>query len=246
VSTLADLANAFATAPRPTDAAPPPGLSADGPRHVQCVYVAATRGEMVGKGVRTAVDGYGEESGMEWSPYHPRLRDEIGLLVNAVTAGEGFLYTYTDVDEHLVERLEDAKKRNKIVVLLVDAWTLCLDSYQERMREVDERSFFNTAILVPWNPEDPETAAQRAELQVRLEATFLDRYVTRDQFADAIETVEDLKNELKVALTRAKMRLINAAQVRKRVGEKTMAKPTVAGPGGPPPPPMWRERPRGR
>jgi FxsC-like protein len=194
--------------------------------------VAARRQELADGGVRTVLEGYGEEKGMEWSPYHPKLRDEIGLLVNDVTLGEGFLYTYDDVDDQLVARLDEAKRRNKIVLLVVDAWTLNLEPYRARMREVDGRSFYNTAILVPWNPEDPETAAKRPELQLLLESTFLERAMTRDQFADGIESVEALKNELKVALTRARMRVINAATVLKRVqGEKTVAKPVVAGPG---------------
>jgi FxsC-like protein len=240
VKSPADLANAFA-APKPSPSfgappappAAPAGLGKEGPRHVQCVYVAARRGELAAQRVRAGLDAYGEESGMEWSPYHPKLSDEIGLLVNHVTVGEGFLYTHGEVDEALLARLEDAKRRNKIVVMVVDAWTLCLDAYRQRMREVDERNFFNTAILVPWNPDDPETTERGDELQAQLKGTLVGRYVTRDQFADAIESAETLKDRLKEVLSTARMRVITAAEVLKKAeGDRIVPRPVVSGPGG--------------
>ncbi|HEX2205026.1 MAG TPA: TIR-like protein FxsC [Longimicrobium sp.] len=236
----AALPSAFAAPPKPgappAAPLPPPSLGKEGPRYVQCVYVAARRSELAADGARAALDGYGDESGMEWSPYLPAVREAVGLLVNDVTVSEGFLYTSLEVDDRLVERLEEAETRGKIVVLVVDPWTLRLEPYQKPMNRFDRLNLYNTVVLVPWNPGDPETEAVRADLETRLSRTFL-RWssLKPERFVDGIGSAEALKNELKVALTRARMRVINAAEVLKRAeGARPVPKPVVSGPGAAP------------
>lgn len=234
-----DIPNAFAPSSPEPDAPAPAGASApdghNGPRYVQFVFVAGRRAEILAENLRERLDFYGDEGGMDWYPFEPDPGKEISRLVGEVTYQQGFVYDRLPLDEHLIRRLEEAQARNKIVVLIVDTWTLRLKGYQIPMQDFDKRQFLNSVVLVPWNRSDPETIRFRGTLETQLQYTFLNRSISRDPnfFIDEIGSPEELKDQLAASLARARMRIIGAADViRKAQAENgPVRRPVLAGPG---------------
>jgi FxsC-like protein len=112
----------------------------------------------------------------------------------------------------------------------VDTWTLQLESYRSFMKEYDDRNFLNCVVLVPWNAKDDETAKSRGMLEGRLQATFLKRMLARDpaSFLDTISSPDDLRKSLATALNAARMRILSAAEVKRRAeGDRAIAQPIL-------------------
>jgi FxsC-like protein len=198
-----------------------------GPRFVQFVFVAGRQAEL--RAVRGKVDLYGQD-GRDWKPYYPEFSDEIELVAQEVAVGEKLRYEALPLDANLIPCLAKAEADNKIVALVVDTWTLQLDAYRRFMRDYDDRNFLNCVVLVPWNAKDDETTRSRAALEDRLRVTFLKRMLARDpaSFLDAISSPDDLRKSLATALNAARMRILSAAEVKRRAeGDRAIAQPII-------------------
>ncbi len=215
---LADVQSIFhdpATQEQIVDLNAPPGRRL----FAQFIYVAAKQTELAE--LRSERSAYGDEGGLDWQPYYPDLDLEIGMLAAEVATNERFRYEPLPLDAQLITRLQDAAQRNKIVIVVVDAWTVRLDSYQCLMKELDGRSFPNCVVIIPINERDPETTQSRHDLSTVIEATFVNRALSADNdaFAPWIQTPEALRAELAAKLTSAKLRVIKTdAVVRKARG----------------------------
>lgn len=230
---LANVQSAFIAAPAPAGAAPAGpaagagavGVAPDadavresssGPRYVQFIFVAGRRDQLAP--LRKEVGCYGERSGEEWKPYHPEVACAVADLALEV-AGTERLYTRPlPLAPDLINRLEEAERRDNLVAIIVDTWTLRLAEYHEFMREYDRRSFLNCVVLVPWNPADTETKDSRTVLEDAMRASFPTRTAVRDPktFIDSISSSDDLRRSLATSLAEARARVINAADVRRR------------------------------
>ena len=190
---LGNIPSAFEAQPAAA-VAPGPGPVPSGPRTVRFIFLAARQDEL--RQVRQELTNYGEVDGREWRPYLPRVDDDIGQLTYAAI----FDYNRASPDKLFpeliptttatVEAILDAERNHNVVVVVVDAWTLKLDTYRDFIDKFDGRFFFNCGALVPWNRADAETAAALAELRRRFSKVSIVGAVANDPhvIADGIDS----------------------------------------------------------
>ena len=181
-------------------------------RLAQFYYVAGKRDELAQ--LRTYLDCYGELGGADWQPYMPLADQPVGLLASGVAAEENLLYEWVRLDEDLIEHLDEAARTRTMVMLIVDPWTVRLPRYKSLMNELDQRSYPNTAVLVPRNPDDPESRDGKIDSDVL--SLFANRVTSsKDQFEDGIASPDELKGELARKLQAAKSRIEKQMQIRR-------------------------------
>lgn len=209
-----------------------PQVAGANPRYVKFIFLAGRRQEL--QPFRASLDPYGE-SGGEWRPWLPDPRDEVDLLVQDVIQRERLISDgVIPLDDELEERLEEAENCNKIVIIVVDLWTLRLANYRKRMHEVvDPKQLVNCVIVVPWNPQDAEGMNQRQTLEALLQATFVQR-TTNDSpdLLTQIDSATKMKDRLAATLQVTRSKIIKRAEVlRKATGAESIALSNVEGPG---------------
>jgi FxsC-like protein len=230
----------------PSQAADPPPVHAQGalgaqgqpqvaganPRYVKFIFLAGRRQEL--QPFRASLDPYGE-SGGEWRPWLPDPRDEVDLLVQDVIQRERLISDGAiPVDNELEKRLKEAENGNKIVVIVVDLWTLRLEDYRKHMRDVvDPKQFVNCVIVVPWNPQDAEAVNQRQTLEMLLQATFVNRTANDSpDLLTQIDSATKMKDRLAAMLQVTRSKIIKRAEVlRKATGAEAVALANIEGPG---------------
>ncbi|HKQ74050.1 MAG TPA: TIR-like protein FxsC [Blastocatellia bacterium] len=214
-----------------TPAAQPQSAGAN-PRYVKFIFLAGRKHEL--KPFRVSLDPYGE-SGGEWRPWLPDPRDEVDLLVQDVIQRERLISDgVIHLDNELDERLDEAENTNKIVVILVDLWTLRLENYHKPMRDVvDPKQFVNCVIVVPWNPQDVEAVNQRQMLENLLQATFVRRTANDSpDLLTQIDSAAKMKDRLAAMLQVTRSKIIKRAEVlRKAIGAESIALSNIEGPG---------------
>jgi hypothetical protein len=93
-----------------------------GPGYVEFIVVAGSETEI--RAVRQAVAAYG--AGIDdWCPYLPAREDRATVLVQEIALQEKFSTGRTSVPQDIVAHVERARDSNTLVVLVVDAWSLC-------------------------------------------------------------------------------------------------------------------------
>ncbi len=229
---LDEVVPAFPALPAaPASVAQPQGAGAN-PRYVKFIFLAGRKQEL--QPFRKSLDQYGE-SGGEWRPWLPDPKDEADLLVQDVLQRERLISDGAiPLDNELEKRLDEAENNNKIVVMLVDLWTLRLKNYRELMRDiVDPKQFVNCVILVPWNPQDVETTNQRLMLENLLQTTFVRRLANNSpDLLTQIDSAEKMKDRLAEMLQFTKSKIIKRAEVlRKAQGPESIALSNIEGPG---------------
>jgi FxsC-like protein len=220
-----------AQSPAPARIALPQSGGAN-PRYVKFIFLAGRKHEL--QPFRTSLDSYGE-SGGEWRPWLPDPRDEVDLLVQDVVQRERLISDgVISLDDDLEKRLNEAEDGNKIVVIVVDLWTLQLPSYRKLMREVvDPKQLVNCVIVVPWNPQDTEAVNQRQTLENLLQATFVQRTANDSpDLLTQIDSATKMKDRLAAMLQVTKSKIIKRAEVlRKATGAEAIALSNIEGPG---------------
>lgn len=220
---------AQALAPAPVAQPQPVGAN---PRYVKFIFLAGCKQEL--QPFRASLDPYGE-SGGEWRPWLPDPRDEVDLLVQEVIQREKLISDgVIPLDSELEKRLEEAENSNKIVVIVVDLWTLRLASYRKLMQDVvDPKQLVNCVIVVPWNPQDTEAMNQRQTLEDLLQTTFVKR--TANDSPDLITQIDSatkMKDRLAAMLQVTRSKIIKRAEVlRKATGAEAIAFANIEGPG---------------
>jgi FxsC-like protein len=110
------------------------------------VFVAGRRHEL--SAVRQDVAAYGGSAGRQWRPFLPQ-DVQVGPLVQELVAREGFYSKVVDIDAQLVETIRRAAAANEIVLIVIDPWTVRIQSYRDPLRAYDRQTFINCALLVP-------------------------------------------------------------------------------------------------
>jgi FxsC-like protein len=220
--------------PATTDAAGPIEQPADAnPRYVKFVFVVGREKEMREAKIRQRLEYYREKGG-EWTPYLPDDSQQIDLLVQLVAIKRKFSAHGTiDLNDKLLDSLEEAKKNNQIVVIVVDSWSLKIQNYREWMSKFDERSFLNCIVVIPWINDD-ETAANRAELEKFVKASFPSWSRNRtSNFLNFIGPFKDpvtkLKEQLGKTLSKTKQKILDDAEVQRAIsGGQATDKPGIS------------------
>lgn len=224
---------AQAAAPAPIHGQGQPQVAGANPRYVKFIFLAGRRQEL--QPFRASLDPYGE-SGGEWRPWLPDPRDEVDLLVQDVIQRERLISDGAiTLDSDLGERLEEAENGNKIVIIVVDLWTLRLENYRKLMHDVvDPKQLVNCVIVVPWNPQDAEAVNQRQTLEALLQATFVKRTANDSpDLLTQIDSAKKMKDRLAAMLQVTRSKIIKRAEVlRKATGAEAVALANIEGPGG--------------
>ncbi len=196
----------------------------DGLKCSQFVYVAAKRDEILGKKKDVAAYGSG---GYAWKPYFPEYDKKIGIIAHDVAESENFIYLYEQFNiNRLITKIEDAKKRSIIIIIIIDPWTLRLNSYLKIMQEYAGQSFYNSAILSTLNYDDIDTDSEVCEqLKNEIRTTF--KYHNNpDMFRSEISSVTDLKDAISMIIDKVRSKILNNAPIYKRFhGDKYVTLP---------------------
>jgi len=203
---------------------------ASGPNIAELVFVAAGRDELKAiEDKRTNLVFYGD-SGFDWRPYHPEAIEDIWSLAQRIADQADFRSRPMNVDASLIDQLRKARVGNSVVVIIVDAWALLLDSYAERMREYDQNRFANSVVLVLWNPQDEETTKYGAALEAAISDIFYNICVTKEKnFYPTIDSKRELEEKLKASLIEIRLRIINRGNVFKRAnGDRVITQPIIS------------------
>jgi FxsC-like protein len=201
-----------------------------GPRYAQFVYVAARADEFQKAKLKQNVDAYGsgDEAAMDWKPYCPPVETRIVIITQKVTTDKDLVHEVLLLNNNLITNLQEAKESNKIVIIIVDPWTLKLHPYSQMMQEYDKHHFFNCTVLVSFNLEDEETREKQAELKKEFERNFFTKIQDRcDSVQYESQSEKELHRKLRFALQRTKDKISMYGEIRDIMGGGLVNKPTV-------------------
>jgi FxsC-like protein len=134
------------------------------------VFVAAKPNEL--SPPRISIDRYKKAGGRDWRPFHPDVKESVGLLAQSAAAQYYRYFTELPMGNALLSSLDQAEEKGEPVLVLVDPWTLRLSEYRAKMKGLDRHIARTCGVVVPWNSPDPETDAERDVLKDLLVQTF--------------------------------------------------------------------------
>jgi FxsC-like protein len=213
--TIGDVNSAFQDGESALPEAAAPTQSAFS-RVAQFVYVAGSGDEM--RSVRKNVACYGEQGGREWQPYHPEIPKSIGILSQGVATMESLQYETYPAASDIIEKIREAEEINSIVVIVVDPWSIQIESYKKYMLDFDEKDFLNCGILIPWNKKDDETSKNIDELRANVQGTFTRKFILNTYIKQSIYSMDELEREIYSTINEIRRRLLLKAKVQRPVG----------------------------
>ena len=229
---LADIPSAFGIAQSTVGATPiptQPGFR----RHVRFIFAAL---DPVRLGAGRDPAPYQDTGGPDWKPFYPDLQRRIGALAAHIVSDADLDFDSDQVEltNDLAGAVRAALKEGKPVVVFVDRWSLyASQSFQDIFREFDEQNFNNCAVLLPWNPGDPELAANKDNIDqvVHDVLRFHSQYTpSSPYYCKDVGSVDELRETLRTVLNQIQAEMRRNAPVRRVAGG--IARPIVAGPGG--------------
>ena len=222
---LQDVANLFEEETTGAPAAP-----RGGPRHVECVLVVAPRD---GSGnLRSEGGSTDSENGSNWYPFAPSVRYEVGILARQTAVEAQLTYSAVPFGADLSTRIEQARRDNTVVVVVVDVFALLLDRYRTILAEMDRQIHINRAVLVVWS-HDEATQARRTELTAAVQGTFEYSQMSRDgYFRGEIRSAQDFKVQFIDAVAAIRITMIERALVLRNVEEQAIPRPSIEGARG--------------
>jgi FxsC-like protein len=208
---LEQVENAFAPPPPLPSLPGEPQVSVDdeyvGPGVAKFIYVASRAAELQSQKIRKDLDCYGVQGGPLWCPYHPD-QNAVGLIASKAAIEVNSQPHIIPLGKDLIERLRKAEETNTVVLILVDPWSARLQTYRERMEELDEEAFVNCGILIPWNENDdriePDFLAAKNNIKQLFSRTFV---LNSKYIKDSISTPQQLESELIHAINEARRRI---------------------------------------
>jgi FxsC-like protein len=203
--------NAFQEA-APGQPAPPPRRPAA--RDVQFVYVVGKAGEMAG--IRQDVLAYDPADCCWWKPFHPDEEDAILDFAQAAATNQKKQCLKLACDGNVVEEIKKAEAENRIVVVIVDPWSLKVANVSQLMSKFDEHRFYNCEVLLPWNDADPELTVPGADTREGdVRAVFYRQY--DEMLSRRVQTPEALRQRLVQVMASAYRRIQNRAEATRTV-----------------------------
>ncbi|HXI23274.1 MAG TPA: FxsC protein [Pyrinomonadaceae bacterium] len=192
------------------------------------IYVAGKADEMVVFGR----EPYYGTDGLDWKPYLP-VTDDVDFVAQSVATKERFRHGRISLGADLIKVIKQAQENNRVVIMLVDSWTLCLPEYRDLIQKYDSYSFWNCAVLIPWNDKDDNTVKKRNTLESAIRKAFVTKARSKDPnlFIDTITSYDDLISVLSVTLQRVKLQIIDVTNDFKKIEGETILQPIIAGPG---------------
>jgi FxsC-like protein len=147
-------------------------------------------------------------------------------------------YVDVPVDNKLIEKIRAAERDNTVVVLVVDPWSVKVQTYRQLLETCDSNAFLNCGIVIPWNTKDDEPDEARAKLTAEMKAAFKRTLRLKHiYFRDSVQTAEDLEQELCKAILEIRTRLmqetpeVRPAESAASSVDALTAVPVIHGPG---------------
>lgn len=147
---IADVENAFEHAHAVTAAAAMGPATPVEPRHAQFVVVAARANEVTAEILQggPSPHAYGETA-WEWRPYYPDDPEDIEIAMQRAATAENLRFEKVELAADLHDRLQRAQEDRKLVVVVVDPWTLRLEAYASQVHKYDNYLAPHCALVVP-------------------------------------------------------------------------------------------------
>jgi FxsC-like protein len=190
----------------------------EGPRYVQFIFIAGKQPELE-KAERQNLKFYGQNGGGDWLPYLDTYRETAATLAAEVIQAlpEGSIYEEVTTTANLRQQVEDAAKQDKVVVIVVDTWTLRIDEYANLLNPLDNYSAVNCITLIAWNNEDMEADANLSQLKKAVQATFVNKSVAppANFLSEKITDYESFKKELIETLSQVQLQVAEIAKIKK-------------------------------
>jgi FxsC-like protein len=198
-----------------------------GPQYAEFAFAAAAPSEI--SIVRKNLQPYGDEGGRDWRPYG----EPIGLFAQRAATQERLIYQEIPLGSDLPQRLHEAEANNRVVILVVDPWTLMLQSYHAILRAFDTLRLFNCAILVVWNEQDEETVQHRAQLEQAVRLTFMYKDTTdKRRFLPSIQSADQFRLVLQTTLHVLRAEILQTGTVLRKAESVASIKPPFLYPEG--------------
>jgi FxsC-like protein len=217
--------------------APVAGDGAADSHSLEFIYVAADPADT--GGVRA---DYLDGGGGLWRPYLPASSRRIHTLLQYYAAHPELDLASIEVrfGPDLIQRIERAWATRRIVVIVVDPWSLYWDATQPAPRlrplleELDGRFDYHWCVLVPWNEQDPAIQGDKGETIRELVRSTFDRHARLMPnpmfYRDGIKSVDEMQEVLRQVLTRLREEIRRKAEVLRAVPAGP-ARAVVSGPG---------------
>lgn len=200
--------------------ATPSGVAETGPRYVQFIFVAGKQNEL--KAARAELKFYGQKGGSDWLPYLDSYKGNASALaIEAVKeVSKDLNYEEITLSTDIDKQIKEAASQDKIVVVMVDTWTLRLESYNQLVAPLDQHSSINCITLILWNDDDPEAAVYKTTLETAVNGTFNTKIAQTEPnfFHTTIKSYDSFKRELVRALARAQAQIIDTTKKKKNLG----------------------------
>jgi len=136
-----------------------------------------------------------------------------------------------------VRHLDDTKEQYFVGIMIVDPWTASLSEYAKVLTDFDKHRFANCAVLVVWNPDDPQTKTKREALLSGVRQAMPWRFCPPNNMLlkFGVETPADLRAQMSEFLRLLEDILAHFRQPAREVAQSDLiAPPTVSISGGTP------------
>jgi len=119
---------------------------ADGPKGTNIFYAVGTAEDMKAIGYQDACE-YGEKP-QDWKPFieHPGATIEI-ITQEGLNAAKQDTYCDLGLPQNLLEKIEQARKRNSPVLIILDRHALQLERFKNVLRSYDERNYYHVGLV---------------------------------------------------------------------------------------------------
>lgn len=182
-------------------------------QNVRFVVAAGSRDQMAA--LREDVTFYGDRP-QDWDPYRPAMAASLVERARSVATDHLFYAEVDDDVQDIVDVIDRASDENTLVVLLVDAWSVRLETCREALAEVSRRSNNSaTAVVVPVSASDAESTRNRALLGASVSRTLANRIGTDRLVCVSPDSTEDFDAELGQVLEAARNVALKTGTVRR-------------------------------
>ncbi len=216
-----------------------------GPEYAKFIFFTAYRSELEKVGVKDLkpdISTFPRESRPrgEWLPF-PRTNPGLKISLTAQEMASRNSLEFGQINFKLAPKvlrdiLDKPEYENTPVVVVVEPWTLKLQTYLNEVAFLGKWMSVNSVVLAVWNMSIPGASAAQAELETLIWKTFAGRFPGQSTLPVefSISSHEELRVALNQTLAVLKNRMISTMNPRvlnlDRTSVETM--PTVAGQRG--------------
>lgn len=191
-----------------------------GPRYVQFIFVAGNQPELRYL-PRTDLRYYGAQGGADWQPYLDAYKGNAAALAieTLTTYSRDLNYEEVATTPDLLEQVRRSTSEGKIVVVLVDTWTLRIPKYSELVSQLDNYSSVNCITVIVWNDDDEESKMSKGLLEAAVQGALGTKVLHRPPnfLWSSIKSYDTFKAELIKALGQSQNHILETAKMKKNL-----------------------------